>query len=75
VNELLEGPEQILLRFVEPVEFVRSALRFDPDPKQEELLGMTGKRVLLNCTRQWGQSTVWQARIPARPLFGTTRLV
>jgi hypothetical protein len=40
------------------VEFARTRLAFQPDPRQAEVLDSTAKRGLLNCTRQWGKSTV-----------------
>jgi hypothetical protein len=38
--------------------FAREQLHFQPDPKQEVVLNSGAKRRLLNCTRQWGKSTV-----------------
>ena len=38
--------------------FVRERLRFPLEPAQESLLQTTGPRVILNCTRQWGKSTM-----------------
>jgi hypothetical protein len=38
--------------------FARELLDFDPDPRQTEVLESTAKRGILNCTRQWGKSTV-----------------
>jgi hypothetical protein len=38
--------------------FAREQLGFDPDPRQTEVLESTAKRGILNCTRQWGKSTV-----------------
>jgi hypothetical protein len=38
--------------------FAREQLAFDPDPRQTEVLQSTAKRGILNCTRQWGKSTV-----------------
>ena len=35
---------------------------FAPDSRQRELLEAQGRRVILNCTRQWGKSTVTAAR-------------
>ena len=35
---------------------------FWPDARQRELLELGGKRVILNCTRQWGKSTVTAAK-------------
>ena len=37
------------------------ALGFDPDPIQAALMRSTSKRVLLNCTRQWGKTTTTAA--------------
>jgi hypothetical protein len=40
------------------VEFARTQLGFEPDEKQEVVLRSDAKRGILNCTRQWGKSTV-----------------
>src|SRR5579863_64203 len=40
------------------VEFVRKRLQFEPDERQTEVLRSGAKRGILNCTRQWGKSTV-----------------
>jgi len=40
------------------VEFARERLGFEPDDRQTEVLGSEAKRGILNCTRQWGKSTV-----------------
>jgi hypothetical protein len=45
----------------DPVEFVTMRLGFVPDPKQELLLRGRIRRGLLNCSRQWGKSTVTAA--------------
>ena len=42
--------------------FVRSRLGFDPDEKQLAVLESTAKRGILNCSRQWGKSTVTAAK-------------
>src|SRR4051794_38204763 len=45
--------------FHDALTFAREALGFEPDPLQAELLGRKRtRRLLLNCTRQWGKSTV-----------------
>jgi len=44
------------------VSFARR-LKLSPDDKQEALLPSTAKRVLLNCARQWGNSTVTAAKV------------
>ncbi len=45
-----------------PAEWVRTKLGFTPDPIQVRLLDSASKRVILNCTRQWGKSTVTAAK-------------
>ena len=40
------------------VEFARKRLQFEPDDRQAEVLRSAAKRGILNCTRQWGKSTV-----------------
>src|SRR5690242_42467 len=48
-----------VMAFWDALTFAREALGFEPDPLQAELLGRTRiRRLLLNCTRQWGKSTV-----------------
>ena len=39
-------------------EFARHKLAFEPDARQAAVLDSTAKRGMLNCTRQWGKSTV-----------------
>jgi len=41
----------------DPILFARS-LDFHPDPKQSELLADPHPRIVVNCTRQWGKTTV-----------------
>ena len=45
-----------------PVGFDREKLGFDPDPRQEIVLEERVRRGLLNCSRQWGKSTVTAAK-------------
>jgi hypothetical protein len=42
----------------DPVEWARRALGFAADEKQAVVLRSEKKRVILNCSRQWGKSTV-----------------
>jgi hypothetical protein len=53
-NELLND----LACALDPVLFFRRCLGFDPDPLQTALVRQAGPRVLLNCCRQWGKSTL-----------------
>lgn len=43
---------------IDGVDFARRRLGFDPDAKQSLVLGKRVRRGLLNCSRQWGKSTV-----------------
>ena len=44
------------------VEWGREQLGFEPDREQALVLGSASKRGLLNCTRQWGKSTIAAAK-------------
>jgi hypothetical protein len=47
---------------VEAAEWVRERLGFQPDAAQERALRTGSRRVVMNCTRQWGKSTVTAAK-------------
>lgn len=47
-----------LLDHIDPVTFARVFLSFEPDAKQHQLLRSDARRCIVNCTRQWGKSTV-----------------
>ena len=40
------------------VVFARELLHWEPDAKQALVLSSTARRVILNCSRQWGKTTV-----------------
>ena len=42
----------------DPVEFAVDQLGFEPDPWQERVLRWDGSRLILNCSRQSGKSTI-----------------
>jgi len=50
--------ERRLDTLVDAVEFCRGRLGVEPDARQQEVLLSQAKRGLLNCTRQWGKSTI-----------------
>ena len=52
------------------VEFAEQILRFHPDPTQVQIMLSQSKRILLNCTRQWGKSTTTAAIAAHRLLTG-----
>src|SRR5712692_531610 len=58
-----------LMHAMDPVEFVRERLRFALDLKQADLLRRKARRGLLNCTRQWGKSTITAAMAVHRAQF------
>jgi hypothetical protein len=57
------------------VEFARARLGFEPDEKQAEVLRSEAKRGILNCTRQWGKSTVSAAKAVHRAFTRPKSLV
>ena len=52
-----------LLELDDPVEFARRRLNFEPDEVQAKVLRSRAQRLLLNCTRQWGKSTVTAVKV------------
>ncbi|MEP6715177.1 MAG: terminase family protein [Terriglobia bacterium] len=46
----------------DPIAFVRTQLGFEPDEPQRRVLSSSAKRGILNCTRQWGKSTITAAK-------------
>lgn len=50
--------ERDLLYGLDPVLWARERLEISLDPVQADLLSRRGHRELLNCTRQWGKTTV-----------------
>jgi len=51
-----------LCQSLDPVSFARERLRFLPDPTQALVLASRSNQVILNCTRQWGKSTLTAAQ-------------
>src|SRR5947209_5483270 len=47
---------------LDPLLWVRTKLGFLPDAMQALVLKTESRRVLLNCTRQWGKSTITAAK-------------
>jgi len=43
--------------------FARSLLGWEPDEKQSLVLSSTARRVILNCSRQWGKTTVAATKV------------
>jgi len=47
-----------MLKSIDPAVLFQETLRFKPDLLQKTVLRQHGDRTILNCTRQWGKSTV-----------------
>jgi hypothetical protein len=45
------------------VVFARELLHWEPDAKQALVLSSTARRVILNCSRQWGKTTVAATKV------------
>jgi len=57
------------------VQFARDSLGFNPDARQTELLLCSAKQGILNCSRQWGKSTVAAIKAVHRAYFHPKSLV
>ena len=64
-----------LAQALDPVIFAKEALRVNPDPWQERALRWSGRRLLLNCSRQSGKSTTAAILALHRALFYPASLV
>jgi hypothetical protein len=60
---------------LDAVAFARVRLGFEPDAHQAEVLRSTAKRGILNCSRQWGKSTVTAAKAVHRAFTRAGSLV
>jgi len=60
---------------LDPVAFAIEALRLEPDPWQEGVLRSSARRLLLNCSRQAGKSTIASVLALHRALFHADSLV
>jgi hypothetical protein len=54
---------------LDPAAWARDTLGFTPDPVQAKVLRSRNPRILLNCSRQWGKSTVTAAKTVHRALM------
>src|SRR6266700_1594856 len=55
-------PLRDICHALDPVAFAQDRLAFNPDPTQSLLLGSQPQYVILNCTRQWGKTTLTAAQ-------------
>lgn len=56
-------------------EFARARFGWEPDPMQKVVLDSKSKRAILNCSRQWGKSTVSAAKAVHRAFTEAGSLV
>lgn len=64
-----------LLHAMDPASWAREALGFEPDPMQIQVLRARERRGILNCTRQWGKSTVTAVKAIHHAYFRSESLV
>ena len=64
-----------LMMGLDPVAFARDRLGFQPDPWQADVLRWDGKRLILNCSRQSGKSTIAAVLALHRALYYPGSLV
>ena len=55
--------ETLICLSYDAAEFARAMLGWTPDDKQALVLRSTARKVILNCSRQWGKSTVAATKI------------
>ena len=61
---------RLTLRYMtDRVAFAREILHFDPEPLQETALNSWSRRLIFNCNRQWGKSTIAAIRALHRAWF------
>jgi len=58
----ITAADREVLKFLDPAALFQEALTIKADLWQKKVLRYDGPRLLLNCTRQWGKSTVVAAR-------------
>jgi len=59
---ITDGPERKTDEIGDAAEWAERVLRFRLDSTQARTLRSGSRRVILNCTRQWGKSTVIAAK-------------
>jgi hypothetical protein len=64
-----------IVHSADPVRWARDRFRFIADPKQSLVLQRGIRRGLLNCTRQWGKSTITALKAVHRACFAPAQLV
>jgi hypothetical protein len=60
---------------LDPVRFAKEVLNFHPDPLQARVLDLKNTHGILNCSRQWGKSTLTALKAVHRAFFDEASLV
>jgi hypothetical protein len=60
---------------MDPVQFARRSLGLNPDELQARALRSDHKRILFNCCRQWGKSTIASAKVLHRAVFRPNQMI
>src|SRR5687768_10716124 len=60
---------------INPARFAREALGFEADPWQERMPRWSGRRLVLNCSRQAGKSTTAAAKALHKAIFRPDSLI
>ncbi len=60
---------ELIRQAFSPAAFARTTLKFQPDPTQDRVLENIPRRLILNCNRQWGKSTVSAILLAHRAIF------
>ena len=67
--------QTVLRHMTDRVAFAREVLGFVPEPQQDVALRSWARRIILNCNRQWGKSTVCAIRALHRAWFWPGSLI
>jgi len=75
VKTIVPGPPPELQQHSTAIHFAVNKLAFVPDEKQRLVLESHAKRGILNCSRQWGKSSVAAIKAVHHAISGDRRLV
>jgi Terminase large subunit, T4likevirus-type, N-terminal len=74
-DEPIRADAAVVRLIPDAAQFARMRLGFAPDARQEELLRCEAKQGILNCSRQWGKSTMAAIKAVHRAYFHPKSLV
>ena len=60
---------------LDPVQFARRSLGLKPDELQSRALRSDNKRIMFNCCRQWGKSTIASVKVLHRAVFRPNQMI